>query len=71
MGYCSEDEYLQFLRSVPALEQMWVDSGIHLVKSEAMFAATDTAHAPWTVIRSNDKKRARLEALRHVLHALP
>jgi polyphosphate kinase 2 len=38
---------------------------------EAMFAATDTDHAPWTVIKSNDKKRARLEALRCVLSALP
>jgi hypothetical protein len=36
-----------------------------------MFAATDTAHAPWTVIKSNDKKRARLEALRHVLYSMP
>ncbi|MGY1690452.1 polyphosphate kinase 2 [Geodermatophilus sp. SYSU D01105] len=34
---------------------------------EAMFAATDTDVAPWTVIKSNDKKRARLEAMRHVL----
>ena len=32
-----------------------------------MFAATDTADAPWTVVKSNDKKRARLEAMRHVL----
>ena len=38
---------------------------------EAMFAATDTDHAPWTVIKSNDKKRARLEALRHVLYSMP
>ena len=38
---------------------------------EAMFAATDTDHAPWTVIKSNDKKRARLEALRYVLWSLP
>jgi polyphosphate kinase 2 len=38
---------------------------------EAMFTATDTDYAPWTVIKSNDKKRARLEALRHVLCALP
>jgi polyphosphate kinase 2 len=38
---------------------------------EAMFTATDTEHAPWTVIKSNDKKRARLEALRHVLWSLP
>jgi polyphosphate kinase 2 len=34
---------------------------------EAMFAATDTPHAPWTVVKSNDKKRGRLEAMRHVL----
>ncbi|MDI6098377.1 polyphosphate kinase 2 [Actinoplanes sp. NEAU-A12] len=35
---------------------------------EAMFFWTDTADAPWTVVRSNDKKRARLAAMRHVLH---
>jgi polyphosphate kinase len=34
---------------------------------EAMFFYTDTADAPWTVVKSNDKKRARIEALRHVL----
>jgi polyphosphate kinase 2 len=34
---------------------------------EAMFFYTDTADAPWTVVKSNDKKRARLEAMRHVL----
>ena len=34
---------------------------------EAMFHYTDTPHAPWTVVKSNDKKRARLEAMRHVL----
>jgi len=32
-----------------------------------MFAATDAPHAPWTVVKSNDKKRGRLEAMRHVL----
>ncbi|GAA0441348.1 polyphosphate kinase 2 [Actinoplanes capillaceus] len=35
---------------------------------EAMFFYTDTADAPWTVVKSNDKKRARLEAMRYVLH---
>jgi polyphosphate kinase 2 len=35
---------------------------------EAMFFYTDTADAPWTVIKSNDKKRARLEAMRYVLN---
>ena len=37
---------------------------------EAMFFYTDTADAPWTVIKSNDKKRARIAALRYVLHVL-
>ncbi len=34
---------------------------------EAMFAGTDTEVAPWTVVKSNDKKRARINAMRHVL----
>ncbi|WP_310451524.1 polyphosphate kinase 2 [Sulfuritalea sp.] len=38
---------------------------------EAMFFHTDTADAPWTVIKSDCKKRARLNALRYVLHKLP
>jgi polyphosphate kinase len=42
----------------------WED---YTVAKEVMFAATDTAHAPWTVVKSNDKKRGRLEAMRHVL----
>jgi polyphosphate kinase 2 len=111
MGYCTEEQYQQFLLQAPELERMFVDSGILLFKlwfsvsrgeqrsrfivrqidpvrqwklsptdlasldkwdayteaKEAMFLHTDTAHAPWTVIKSNDKKRARLEAMRHVL----
>jgi polyphosphate kinase 2 len=35
---------------------------------EAMLFYTDTPHAPWTVVKSNDKKRARIEAIRWVLH---
>ncbi len=38
---------------------------------DAMFKATHTKHAPWTVVRSNDKRRARIEAIRHVLRAIP
>ena len=111
MGFCTRQEYLEFLRQTPELERMWVRSGIHLVKfwfsvshaeqrtrfavrqvdpvrqwklssmdlaslqrwddyteaKQAMFFYTDTADAPWTVVKSNDKKRARLEAMRHVL----
>jgi polyphosphate kinase len=37
---------------------------------EAMFFYSDTADAPWTVIKSNDKKRARIECLRHFLHQI-
>ncbi|MFK7909105.1 MAG: polyphosphate kinase 2 [Akkermansiaceae bacterium] len=37
---------------------------------EAMFFHTDTADAPWTVIKSDDKKRARINCLRHFLHTL-
>lgn len=38
---------------------------------EAMFFYTDTADAPWTVIKSNDKKRARLNCMKHFLSSLP
>jgi polyphosphate kinase 2 len=112
MGFCTRQEYLEFMRQAPELERMFVRSGIHLVKfwfsvtqgeqrtrfairqvdpvrqwklspndvasldkwddyteaKEAMFFYTDTADAPWTVVKSNDKKRARLEAMRHVLN---
>ncbi|TAN50234.1 MAG: polyphosphate kinase 2 [Methylococcaceae bacterium] len=37
----------------------------------AMFFHTDTADAPWVVIKSDDKKRARLNCMRHFLHQLP
>jgi polyphosphate kinase 2 len=111
MGFCSRQEYLEFMRQAPQLEQMWVRSGINLVKfwfsvsraeqrtrfairqvdpvrqwklspidvaslskwsayteaKQAMFFYTDTADAPWTVVKSNDKKRARIEAMRYVL----
>ncbi|MEM8541657.1 MAG: polyphosphate kinase 2 [Pseudomonadota bacterium] len=38
---------------------------------EAMFFYTDTADSPWTVIKSNDKKRARINCMQHFLKALP
>ncbi len=46
----------------------WHDYG---EAKEAMFFYTDTADAPWTIIKSNDKKRARLETMRYVLDSLP
>ena len=38
---------------------------------EAMFFYTDTADAPWTIIKSDDKKRARLNCMRHFLSEIP
>lgn len=115
MGFCTGQEYLEFLRQCPELERMLVNSGISLFKfwfsvskeeqlhrfdrrktdplkqwkissvdlasldkwpaytdaKEAMFFYTDTADAPWTIIKSDDKKRARLACLQHFLHKLP
>ncbi|MCQ2001434.1 polyphosphate kinase 2 [Arthrobacter zhaoxinii] len=114
MGYCTPAQYLEFMREVPELERMLVNSGTLLHKlwfsvgraeqmarfaaretdpvkqwklsptdlasldkwdayteaKEAMFFYTDTGDAPWTAVKSNDKKRARLEAMRHVLNTV-
>ena len=115
MGFCSPDEYLEFMRQTPEFERQLVRSGVHIIKfwfsvsreeqrrrfkereahplkqwklspidlasldkwddytkaKEAMFFHTDTADAPWTVIKSDCKKRARLNAMRYILHKLP
>ncbi len=115
MGFCTPQQYLEFMRDTPDLERMLVNSGLHLVKfwfsvsqreqrnrfviretdpisrwklsptdlasldkwdqytqaKDAMFFYTDTKDAPWTVVKSNDKRRARLESMRHVLNLLP
>ena len=46
----------------------WAD---YTEAKEAMFFYTDTADAPWTIIKSSDKKRARLNCLIHFLWSLP
>ncbi|MCL2346300.1 MAG: polyphosphate kinase 2 [Desulfobulbus sp.] len=115
MGFCTAQEYAEFVRQAPEFERMLVRNGTHLIKfwfsvsqeeqrrrfrerkvhplkqwklspvdlasldkwdeytraKEAMFFHTDTADAPWTVIKSNCKKRARLNAMRYILHKLP
>ena len=115
MGFCSDEEYGEFLRQTPELERQLVRSGVHLFKfwfsvskdeqrrrfkerkihplkqwklspidlasldkwreyteaKEAIFLHTDTSDAPWTVIKSDCKKRARLNAMKFVLHRLP
>jgi polyphosphate kinase 2 (PPK2 family) len=114
MGYCTEEQYREFLTQAPLFEQMLVDDGMRMFKfwfsvsrgeqhtrflirridpvrrwklsptdvaslarwddytdaKEQMFLHTDTAAAPWTVVKSNDKRRGRLNAMRYVLAAI-
>lgn len=46
----------------------WKD---YTIAKEQMFFHTDTSDAPWVVIKSNCKKRARLNAMRYILHKIP
>jgi polyphosphate kinase 2 len=111
MGYCTEVEYQEFLRSCPEFERMLVRSGIILIKywfsvsdaeqerrfqsriddptkrwklspmdlesrarwveysraKDAMFSYTDIKQAPWYVVNADNKKRARLNVITHLL----
>ncbi len=111
MGFCTDDEYWEFLRSCPNFERMLIRSGITLIKywfsvseeeqeerfrdrindptkrwkispmdiesrnkwddysraKDEMFAYTDTKRSPWWVVRADDKKRARLNCIHHLL----
>jgi polyphosphate kinase len=111
MGFCTEDEYREFLRTCPEFERMLARSGIKLVKywfsvsneeqerrfqgriadptkrwklspmdlhsrkrwveysmaKDAMFSVTDIKQAPWYVVPSDCKKRARLNCISHLL----
>jgi polyphosphate kinase 2 (PPK2 family) len=115
MGFCTEDEYQEFMRSCPEFERMLVRSGILLIKywfsvsdeeqerrfqariddptkhwklspmdmesrlkwveyskaKDAMFQHTDIKQAPWYVVNADDKKRARLNLIRHLLSMIP
>jgi polyphosphate kinase len=115
MGFCSDEQYHEFMHQAPEFERMLINSGIRLFKywfsvsqyeqrrrfssrridplkqwklspvdvqsltkwddytvaKDAMFYHCNTVHAPWTVIRSDDKKRARINCLKHFLHNLP
>ncbi|ELJ8659748.1 polyphosphate kinase 2 [Vibrio cholerae] len=114
MGFCSDEEYQEFLRSCPEFERMLQRSGIILLKywfsvsdeeqerrfierintplkrwkfspmdlesrqrwaaysraKDEMFAYTDTKHSPWWVVPSDDKKRARLNCISHLLSSV-
>jgi polyphosphate kinase 2 len=111
MGFCTQDEYREFLRSCPEFERMLVRSGIILIKywfsvsdeeqerrfqqriddptrrwklspmdmesrlrwveysiaKDEMFKYTDIKQAPWWVVNSDNKKRARLNCISHLL----
>jgi len=111
MGFCTEEEHKEFLRSCPEFERMLVRSGIKLVKyyfsvsddeqekrfqarihdrtkrwklspmdlksrskwveyskaKDEMFAYTDIKQAPWYVVNADDKKKARLNCMNHLL----
>jgi polyphosphate kinase 2 len=115
MGFCTEEEYQEFMRSCPEFERMLVRSGIILVKywfsvsdeeqekrfqariedpmrrwklspmdlmarerwveyskaKDAMFAHTDIKQAPWWVVDADDKRRARLNCIAHLLSMIP
>ncbi len=114
MGFCSEFQYLEFMRQVFPLEQMLVNSGLILFKfwfsvtrqeqlrrfhsrkndplkhwklspvdvaslekwedysvaKNDMFFHTDNPQTPWTVVKSDDKKRARINCMRYFLDRL-
>lgn len=111
MGFCTEEEHKEFLRSCPEFERMLVRSGIVLIKyyfsvsdeeqekrfqsrikdrskrwklsamdlesrsrwveyskaKDEMFSYTDIKQAPWYVVNADDKKRARLNCMSHLL----
>jgi polyphosphate kinase 2 len=115
MGFCTDEEYREFLRSVPEFEAMLLRSGIILIKywfsvsdeeqerrfqdrianptkrwklspmdleartrwvefskaKDEMFRHTDTEQSPWYVVPSDDKRRARLNVIRHLLSLFP
>ena len=115
MGFCSKDEYEEFLRACPEFEKMLIRSGIILIKywfsvsnkeqekrflgrienpikrwkispmdlesrnrwvefsvaKDNMFAHTDTKQSPWYVVEADDKKRARLNCISHMLSLIP
>ena len=115
MGFCTEDEYREFLRACPLFEEMLVRSGLHLIKywfsvndeeqerrfqerirnpikrwklspmdlesrrhwveysraKDEMFVHTDCKTTPWYVINADDKKRARLNCIAHLLTQIP
>ena len=72
-GFCTPTQNTQFFTQVQPFEQMLVEDGVKLwdeysAAIQDTLTRSHTAHAPWTVVRSDDKRRARLNAIRTVLH---
>lgn len=65
-----EDPLRQWKLSATDLESVrqWYE---YSIARDAMFMATDTDYAPWHVVRSDDKRRARLNCIRHLLSCIP
>jgi hypothetical protein len=61
-------EAVETVADRPASLDKWDD---YTEAKEAMFFYTDTADAPWTIVKSDDKKRARLNCMQHFLSSLP
>ena len=51
--------------------ESWARSDDYTRARDRMFEATDTTHAPWYIIRSDDKKAARLNCISHLLSLIP
>ncbi len=66
-----EREPLKMWKLSPIDRQSLDKWGDYTEAKEAMFFYTDTADAPWTIVKSDDKKRARLNCMRHFLSTLP
>src|SRR5262252_9373574 len=65
-----EDPLRQWKLSVMDLpsREKWYE---YSLARDAMFKATDTKHAPWHILHSDDKKRARLNCIAHLLDQIP
>jgi polyphosphate kinase 2 len=66
-----KDDPLKFWKLSPIDVQSMDKWDDYTQAKEAMFFYTDTADAPWTIVKANDKKRARLNCMLHFLHTLP
>ena len=75
MGYCTPEQYAQFMTDAPRFERMLTDDGearfdAYSDARDRMLDETDRDYAPWTVVATDDKKTARLNIGRFILSVL-